>query len=147
MLHPTYLCLVLLVALGQADINVLSQVGRDHLAELVNVLAVDLLGKAKGSVDDTSVESEEALSNLVGAGVLGVQASYEDGLVAVVVELEVDASLGEDCALVLLQGAGDLGVLGGCDETVLQDVSEGEGCALDKREKFCGPWVDVTIRC
>jgi hypothetical protein len=138
-------CSVLLVALSQADINVLRQVGRNHLAELLNVLAVDLLGESKSSVDDTSVESEETLRNLVGTRVLGVETSDEYRLFAVVVELEVDAALGKDGALVFLESASDFGVRGGGDKAVFEDVAEGEIGAFDEGEEFGGAGVDVTV--
>ena len=62
----------LLVALGQATINILRQVGWNHLAKLLNILAIDLLGESKRSIDYILVKRKEALRNLVGARVLGV---------------------------------------------------------------------------
>ena len=105
-----YLCLVFL-ALCQADIDILSQVGRDMLAELLNVRAVDRLGEAERSVDNTGIKSEEVLGNLAGAWVLRIQRSHESGLLAIVVELEMDGSLGKDGAFELVQGASNLRVL------------------------------------
>lgn len=108
----------LLVALGQTTINILRQIRRNHLAELLNILAIDLLGESKRSIHNILVECKEALSNLVGAWVLGVQASDKDSRFAAVVELEVDGALGEYGALELLECAGDFGVLAGGDEAV-----------------------------
>lgn len=110
-LHPflasTSVCLVLVVALGKADLHILGQIGGDHVAEVLDVLAVDLLGEPKSSVDNLIVEREEALRNLVGTWVLGVEASDENGPLAVVVELEVDGALGKHGAFELVECAGD----------------------------------------
>lgn len=141
------LCLVLAVALGQADIDILRQIGWDHLAEFLDVLAVDLLGEPESGVDNTSVKSKEALSYLVCAGVLGVQGGDEDSLFAVVVELEVDGTLGEDSAFEFVQGTCDFGVLAGGDEGILEHVAEAEVGAFDKSQELSCSRVNVRRVC
>lgn len=138
-----YISLVLLVAPRQADLHVLCQVGGNRALELVNVLSVDLLGESKGSVDDLGVEVEEALSNLVGTGVLIVQSCDEDGLFTVVVELEVDGALRENSALELLQTTGDLRVVLARYEAVLEDVAELDVLAVDNGQKLGSARVNV----
>lgn len=108
----------LLVALGQTPINILRQIRRNHLPKLLDILAINLLGKSKRSINNILVERKEALRNLVGARVLGVEASDKDSGVAAVVELEVDRALGKYGALELLECAGDFGILAGGDEPV-----------------------------
>jgi hypothetical protein len=80
-------------------LNIQSQVGRNHGFELLDVGTIDGRREAKRSVDDILVESKEALGNLVCTRVLRVQRSDEGGTFAVVVELEVDGTLGENGAL------------------------------------------------
>ena len=136
-------CLVLLWATLEAVLHILSQVGGNVLAELLNVLAIDLLGKAKSSIDDVGVESKEALSDLVGTRVLGVESSNKGSLLAVVIELEMDRSLWEYSSLELVQSAGNLGVLSSSDKPVLKDITELEVGAFYKCEKLGSPWVNM----
>jgi hypothetical protein len=124
------MCLVLLVAPGQANIDILGEVGRNHLAELFDVLAVDLFREAESSIDDTGIKSVEALSDRVGTCVIGVQSSYEDSLLAVVVELVVNGAHGKDGALEFVQSAGDFRVLASGYEAVLKDITEAKVLAF-----------------
>lgn len=120
----------MLVAPSQAGINVLGQVGRNELPELLDVLAVDGVGQTKSSIEDVGVESEEVLRDLAGSGILAVERSDESGLFAVVVELEVDGALGEHGTLELVQSTGNLGVLTSFNKAVLENISELEVAAL-----------------
>ena len=85
---------------------------RNRSLECRKVAAVDLGGEPERRIDDRGVNGEEVLRNRARAGVLAAQARDEDGRLAVVVELEVDAALGEDGPLelaerrVLLHGEG-----------------------------------------
>jgi len=115
---------LLLLAPSHADIHVLSKVGRDSLPELLNVLSIDGVGETKGGVNDVGIQSEEALRNLVGTGVFGVQSSDEGSLLAVVVELEMDGALRKDSAFELVEGTGDFLVLSSLDEAVFEHVAE-----------------------
>jgi hypothetical protein len=136
--------LVLLAALGHADLHVPSQVGRDILGKVLKVLAVDFLGEAERSVDNLVVKREEALGDLVGTWVLRVEAGNKDGLLTVVVELEVNGALGEDGALEFVKRAGDLGVLAGADEkAIFKDVAKLEVLSLYEGEELGGARVHM----
>lgn len=111
---------------------------RDRGLEGGEVVLVDLGGEAERRVDDGGVDGEEVLGDLARAGVLVAEARDEGRVVAVVVELEVDAALGEDGALegrerrVLLHR-----------EAVLEDQARLDVVARHEREKLAGPRVDV----
>ena len=97
------------MAADEALLDALGERGGDVLAELLEVVGVDLLGEAEGGVDDLGVEvDDEVLSDRGRTGVLGVEAGDGDRGLAVQVLLEVDAALGEDGALVLGQGGVEL---------------------------------------
>lgn len=134
---------MVLVALGEALVHILSQVGRNLLAELLNVGSVDGLGKAKRGLDNFGIESEEVLGNLAGTGILGVQGSDESSIFAVVVELEVDGALRENGAFELVEVAGDFRVVAGLDEAVLKHIAELEVVAFDQSEELGGAGVYV----
>ena len=72
---------------------------RNRSLERREVVRVDLRREAERRVHDRGVEGEEVLRDGARAGVLGAEPADEDGRRAVVVELEVDAALGEDGAL------------------------------------------------
>jgi hypothetical protein len=144
--RPPICCLVLLVALVEADLHILGQIGGDHVAELCDVLAVDLLRESKGSVDDLVVEREEALCDLVGTRVLRVEASDEYSRITVIIKLEVDGTLGEHCALKEVELAGDLWAVSlANDETVLEDVAEADVLSTDDGEELGS--TRVYVRC
>ena len=100
---------------------------RDGALERRKVIRVDLGGEAERGIKDGRVEREEVLRDGARARVLGAKSADEDGGRAVVVELEVDAALGEDGALeggegsVLLHGEAVLE-----DEARLDVVARGE---------------------
>lgn len=121
---PAHYQHLVLLAPSQANIDILSKVGRDSLPELFNVLAIDGIGETKGCVNDVGIESEEILCDLAGTGVFGVQSSNKCSLVAIVVELEVNGALREDGAFKFVQSTSDLGILTGLDEAVFKDITE-----------------------
>ena len=84
--------------------------------ERSKVVRIDLLREAKSRINDGRIDVEEVLSDLAGTGILVAEARDERSRLAVVVELEVDASLREDSALEL----GESGVLLN-GEAVLED--------------------------
>lgn len=124
-------------ALVQASVNAESNVGRNHLAEALNVLSVDGLDSTKSSLNNVPVQAEEVLSNLVHTGVDIVEASDEDGILAVGVELLVDGSLREDGHL-----PGIHGVLDGSGTVLNNKV--GHETSLDDDVKLGGSVVDVS---
>ena len=80
---------------------------------------------------------------MVGTRVLRVERSDKSSLLAVVVELVVDATLGKDGAFKLVQVPGDLGVLACLDQSVLENEAEFEVGAFDECEEFCGAGMYV----
>lgn len=124
-------------ALVQASINAESNVGRNHVAEALNVLSVNGLDSTKSSRNNVPVQAEEVLGNLVHTGVDIVEAGDEDSILAVGVELLVNGSLGEDGHL-----PGIHGVLNGSG-TVLND-KVGHEAALDDDVELGGSVVDVS---
>lgn len=68
----------------------LDKVGWEHVAEVVDVLAIDFLRTAKSDVDNALVLEEEVLGNLRGTWVIASKGSDESGRLAGWVELEVD---------------------------------------------------------
>lgn len=127
----------------QADVHVLRDIGWDVLPEQLDVLAIDLLGHSKGSVDNLRVEGEEVLCDLAGSGVFAVQTGNKGSLVAVIVELEVDAALRENSAVELVQIASDFWVLGRAHQPILKHVAELEVGPIDQSEKLSGARVHV----
>ncbi|GJC91475.1 pantothenate transporter liz1 [Colletotrichum higginsianum] len=123
-------------ALVQAGVDAEGDVGRDVLAEALEVGAVDGLHAAEGGGDDVRAEVEEGLGDLLDAWVDVVEAGDEDGVLAVRVELLVDGALGEDGHLEGVHGVGD-GV-----EAVLDD-EVGDEAALDDDVELGGAVVDV----
>lgn len=81
------------LALGQAGVHSLDKVGRQSLAELVNVGAVDVVDLAESDVDNLLVLEEEVLGDLGGTWVGVVEGGDERCGLAFVVELEVDGSM------------------------------------------------------
>lgn len=134
---------ILVMALCQAVIHILHQIGRNHATELLNIAAIDALWKSKRSVYNTSVQCKETLRNQASARVLRVQRRDSDCLFAVVVELVVDGTHGEDGALVLVQLPGDFGLLTGCHKAVLKYIAEMEVAALDESHPLIGTGVNV----
>lgn len=55
----------------------------------------------------------------------------------------MDGALGKDGAFVLVQVTGDFRVVAGCDDVVLEDVTELEVATVDKRQELSGAWMDV----
>jgi len=131
-----------LLALRKAVINVLSDIGRNSLAELLDVLAINGLREAERSIEDASIEVEEVLSNLAGTGVLVVQSRDESSRLALRVELVVDAAHGKDGAFELAQAARNLSVLTRGYESVLEDISEIDS-AFDDGKELGGAGVDM----
>lgn len=129
-------------ALLQANIRTLSNVDRKVLAELLDVLSVDLLREAKCSVDDIRVEPKETLSHLQCSSVCVVESGHELGRGALVVDLVMDGALREHSALELGECPCDFGVLVGCDEAVLEDVAEVD-LTLNHGEELGRARVDV----
>ena len=127
----------------QAHIDILRQVGRDILPELLDVLPVNSAGESKRSIKNLLVQREEVLRNLTSAGILAVQRSHKHGVVTVIIELEVDAALREYSALELVQSACDLRVLASGDKAVFKDVAEFEVGALDEGEELGGAGMHV----
>lgn len=111
-------------------------------AELLNVLPIDGLGKAERGVDDVGVETKEVLRNLRCAGIFAVEGSYEGGGLTLVVDLVVDAALGEHGALEFGERAGDFGVLTSRHQAVLENVAKID-LAFDDGEKFGGAGMDM----
>lgn len=124
-------------ALLEAGVDALCDVGRNVLAEALNVLAVKRSDAAQSGADHSRVEAEEGLGNLLNAGVRIIEASYKDGLVAVRVELLVNGALREDGHLVERESVGDRG------EAVL-DHKVGDKATLDDNVELGGPVVDVS---
>lgn len=92
--HPAHL--VLEVASDQALLNTPGQRGRDLLLEVSEVVLVDLLGEAEGSIDNvTAGVDEEVLGDGAGTGILGVEAGDGNSRLAVEVLLPVDATHGK----------------------------------------------------
>ena len=73
----------------------------DRRLERRKVISVNLLREAKRGIEDRRIDAEEVLRDRACARVLIAQTRDEDGRLAIIVELEVDASLGKDCALEL----------------------------------------------
>jgi hypothetical protein len=109
----------------------------------ITYLAVNGAGEPKRSINNIRVQRKESLSNLVGTRVLRVERSDESSLLAVVVELVMDAALRENSALELVQVPGDLWVLARLDKCVLEHETELEVGAFDEREEFGGAGVHV----
>ena len=91
----------------QAGIDAESNISRDVLAEAFNVLAVQAGDAAEGRADNSWVETEEGLSDLLDAGILVVEPGDEDSILTVWVELLVDSALREDGHLVERERVGD----------------------------------------
>ena len=77
---------------------------RDCCLERREVIPINLRWEAERGVEDRGIDAEEVLRDRAHARILIAQARDEDGRIAVVVELEVNASLGEDCSLELGEG-------------------------------------------
>jgi len=77
---------------------------RDRRLERCEVIPIDLRREAERGVEDRGIDAEEVLRDRARARILIAQARDEDGRLAVIVELEVNASLREDCALELGEG-------------------------------------------
>lgn len=75
----------------KASLHGLNEVGRQTLAKLSNVGAIDLDVLAKHNIDNSVVEEEEILGNLRGARVLGRKGSDESCWLAVVIESKATA--------------------------------------------------------
>jgi len=82
-------------------LQILRKWWRDPHLEGRKVISVNLLREAECDVEDRGIEAEEVLRDRACARVLIAQTRDEDSRVAVIVELEVDTSLGKDCALEL----------------------------------------------
>jgi hypothetical protein len=134
-MYPTATLVGLAAALGHADLDILDEVGRKALGELINVLAVDLLWFAlallqtcrtdrayrdvKSSVKHLRVEGKEVLRNLTGTRILRAERRNKYRIIAVVVELVVDGTLGEYSAFELVEVSSDFWVLHGTNNLVL----------------------------
>lgn len=90
---------LVLLALGQARINGLDKVGRQSLAKLINVGAVNVIDFAERDVDNLLVLEEEVLGDLGGAWIGIVECGDEGSGLAFVVELVVDGSIACDVSL------------------------------------------------
>lgn len=134
---------LVLVALGETAIDILRKVGRNHLAELLNVLPINSLGEPQSRVNNPSIESKEVLRNLAGSRILAVQARNKRSLLTVVVELEVDRSLREHGALELAECASNLGVLAGLHKPVFKNITELQVGAFHECEELSGTGVDM----
>ena len=86
------------------------------LRKLPDIGVIEEIREAEIGVDDVRVQEEEVLANRAEARILVAEGGDEDGRVAVVVELVVDAPLGQDGALVLREGGAHLGL-----QTVLEE--------------------------
>lgn len=107
--------------------------------ELGKVVGVDLLGEAKGGIDDGGVKvDDEVLGDGAGTWVIRVEAGDGDGGLAVQVLLEVDRALGEDGTLELGQGGVELG-----GQAVLQHEARQHLGVGDEGQEFAGARVDV----
>jgi hypothetical protein len=140
---PQHRFTLVFLALSQADTDILSQVGGNLLAELVNILTVNSLGVVEGSVDNTSVEGEKVLGNLRGTWIFRVERSDKGGLLAVIVELEVNRSHREDSTLKSVQFTSDFWILTSPNETILEDVAKLQVLAIYQSKKFSSTGVDV----
>ena len=76
---------------------------RDRSLERGKVVGVNLGREPERRIDDRRINVEEVLRNGARAGVFVAQTRDEDRRFTVVVELEVDAALGEDRTLELAQ--------------------------------------------
>ena len=130
------------VAFLQARINAERNVGRDLLAESIDILSIKRLRETEGSINNICIQAEKVLGNLAGTRIVRVERSDEGGGLAVGVNLVVDGTHWEDGALELGEFSGDFGVLAGFYEAVFQDVAEFDG-ALDDGEEFGGARVHV----
>jgi len=110
----------------------------DRSLEGGEVVGVDLCGEAQSGVNDGRVDAEEVLGDLAGTGILVAEARDEASGIAVVVELEVDASLREDGTLEL----GQSGVLLH-NEVVLEDETGLEVVAFDEGQELARARVDM----
>jgi hypothetical protein len=141
---PLIAHLVLVVTPLETDVHILRNIGRNVLPKLLDILAIDLFRHSKRSIHHLRVKRKEVLRNLAGSRILAVQARNKSSLVAVIVELEVDAALWEHSALEFIQVTGDLLVrLGRGDQSILEHVAELEVGAFDQSEELGGARVHV----
>lgn len=127
------------MASDQALLNTLGQAQGDVLLELSEVAAVNLLGESQGGVDDIRIQVDnEVLGDRAGTGVLGVQAGDRNRRLAVQVLLEVNATLGKDCALKLGQGGVEFR-----GQSVLQHETAEDVAVGDNGEELGSARVDV----
>lgn len=82
------------------------------------------------------------MSDLRGTRVLRVERCHKHSRIAVIIELEMNASLGEHGALELAQGAGDFW-RAGPDQSVFEDVAELQVVAFGQGQELCGARVHV----
>ena len=92
-------------ALGETALDAQGHIGRQHVRELLNVLAVDgvLALEAEVRAEESLLNAKERLSGLLDAGVFVCEAGDEDCRLAVRVELGVQRTSGEDGHLELVQ--------------------------------------------
>jgi len=126
--------LALARALLQAVINVLRNVGRNHLAKLLDVLAIDRLRETEGGIHDASIQIEEGLGHLRGSGVLMVERGDKGSGLARRVDLIMHAAHREDGALELFERSRNLRVLTSLHKPVLKDVAKVDGAVNDGKE-------------
>lgn len=112
------------------------------LPKLLDIAPINRLREPQRRIHHIGIQPKEVLRNLRSTRVLAVERRHEGSGLAPVVDLVVDATLGEDGAFELVEGACYLGVFARGDEPIFEDVSEVD-FAVDDGEEFGGAGVHV----